>query len=172
MKHNSNFRKHEQLFGNARAGNSVKTSLNADSSARRRMRGFTLIELMIVVLILGVLASLAVTSYSRYVVKTNRAAAAAVLLGIANRQEQYFLDAREYAANMTTLGATPPPEVAEHYTIATTATNNATPPGFQVTATPISGSSQATRDTKCATLTLTSAGAKSISGSGTVQDCW
>ncbi len=150
----------------------MKTRLNADSSARLRTRGFTLIELMIVVLILGVLASLAVTTYTRYVVKTNRAAAAAVLLGIANRQEQYFLDAREYAANMTTLGAAPPPEVAEHYTIATTANNGGTPPTFQVTATPISGSSQATRDTKCATLTLTSAGVKSISGSGTVQDCW
>jgi len=136
------------------------------------MRGITLIELMIVVGIVAVLASLAVTTYSRYVVKTNRAAAAAVLLGIANRQEQYFLDAREYAANMTTLGATPPTEVSNNYTIATSADNTTAPPTFQVTATPISGSNQATKDTKCATLTLTSAGSKSISGSGSVQDCW
>ena len=150
----------------------MKTSCKADLIARRRTRGFSLIELMIVVVIVAVLASLAVTTYSRYVVKTNRAAAAAVVLGIANRQEQYFLDAREYAADMTTLGATAPPEVSAHYTIATTANNGATPPTFQVTATPISGSSQATRDTKCATLTLTSAGVKSISGSGSVQDCW
>lgn len=147
-------------------------SLNACSGLWRRARGFSLIELMVVVLIVGVLASLAVTTYSRHVVKTNRAAAAAVLLGIANRQEQYFLDAREYAADMATLGVTPPPEVSDHYTIATSATNNATPPSFQVTATPISGSSQAARDTKCATLTLTSAGVKSISGSGSAQDCW
>ncbi len=136
------------------------------------MRGVTLIELMIVVGIVAVLASLAVTTYSRYVVKTNRAAAAAVLLGIANRQEQYFLDAREYAADMTALGATPPPEVSSNYTIATSADNSATPPTFQVTATPISGSNQAARDTKCATLTLSGAGAKSISGSGSIQDCW
>lgn len=150
----------------------MKTIPQADSSSWSGERGFSLIELMIVVVIIGVLASLAVTTYSRYVVKTNRAAAASVLLGIANRQEQYFLDAREYAANMATLGVSPPPEVAEHYTIATTANNGATPPTFQVTATPISGSSQATRDTKCATLTLTSAGVKSISGTGSVQDCW
>lgn len=150
----------------------MKTTPQSGSSAWPGERGFSLIELMIVVVIVGVLASLAVTTYSRYVVKTNRAAAAAVLLGIANRQEQYFLDAREYAANMATLGVSPPPEVAEHYTIATTANNGATPPTFQVTATPISGSSQATRDTKCATLTLTSAGVKSISGTGSIQDCW
>jgi type IV pilus assembly protein PilE len=136
------------------------------------MQGLTLIELMIVVAIVGVLASLAVTSYSRYVVKTNRAAAAAFVLGVANRQEQYFLDAREYAADMTTLGAAAPPEVSNNYTIATSADNSATPPTFQVTATPISGSNQAVKDTKCATLTLSSAGAKTISGSGSVQDCW
>jgi type IV pilus assembly protein PilE len=141
-------------------------------TARSRMRGITLIELMVVVAIVAILASIAVTTYSRYIVKTNRAAAAAVLLGIANRQEQYFLDARAYAADMTALGATAPPEVANNYTIATSADNSATPPSFQVTATPISGSNQAARDTKCATLTLTSAGAKSISGSGSVQDCW
>ena len=142
------------------------------SSDRPRMLGFSLIELMVVVLVVAVLASLAVSTYSRYVVKTRRAAAAAVLLGVANRQEQFFLDAREYASDMTALGATPPPEVSESYTIATTANNGATPPTFQVTATPISGSNQAARDTKCATLTLTSAGVKSISGTGSVRDCW
>jgi len=136
------------------------------------MRGITLIELMIVVAIVGILASIAVTTYSKYVIKTNRAAAAAVVLGVANRQEQYFLDAREYAADMTTLGATAPPEVSNNYTIATSAANGATPPTFTVTATPKSGTGQAARDTKCATLTLSSAGSKSISGSGSVQDCW
>jgi len=104
------------------------------------------------------------------VVRTNRAAAASVVLGIANRQEQYFLDAREFAADMTTLGVAVPPEVAGNYTIATTASNNATPPTFQVTATPTGN--QLAKDAKCATLTLSSAGAKSISGSGSVQDCW
>jgi len=134
------------------------------------MRGYSLIELLIVVAIVAGLAVAAVTTYSRYVVKTKRAAAAAVLLGVANRQEQYLLDAREYAADMTALGAAAPAEVAENYTIATTANNGATPPSFTVTATPTG--TQSTRDAKCATLTLTSAGAKTISGSGTVQDCW
>ena len=150
----------------------MKANRIADSNVRPHMRGFSLIELMIAVAIVAILATFAVSTYSRYVVKTKRAAAATVLLGIANRQEQFFLDAREYAADMAALGATAPPEVAENYTIATTADNGATPATFAVTATPISGSDQALKDTKCAILTLTSAGVKSISGTGSVQDCW
>lgn len=136
------------------------------------MHGFSLVELMIVVLIVAVLASFANSTYTGYVTKANRAAAAAFVMGVANRQEQYFLDARQYAANLATLGATAPAEVAEHYTIATTANNGATPPTFQITATPRSGSTQESRDGKCGVLTLTSAGAKSISGTGSLQDCW
>ena len=134
------------------------------------MRGITLIELMIVVGIVAVLASLAVTTYSRYVLKTNRAAAAAVLLGIANRQEQYYLDARQYASSTTVLGFAVPPEVSPNYTLATTVNNAATPPTFSVTATP--KANQLAKDTKCGTLTLTSAGVKSVSGSGGVANCW
>jgi len=134
------------------------------------MRGITLIELMIVVGIVAVLASLAVTTYSRYVIKTNRAAAAAVLLGIANRQEQYYLDARQYASSTTVLGVTTPSEVSSNYTIATTASNADTPPTFTVTATP--KANQLAKDTRCGTLTLTSAGVKSVSGAGGVAACW
>jgi type IV pilus assembly protein PilE len=150
----------------------VNRRRTAISSSHRAASGFSLIELMIVVVIVAVLASLANATYARYITKANRAAAAAYMHGVANRQEQYFLDARQYAEDMTELGATPPAEVSEHYTIATTAENDDTPPSFEVTATPISGSAQAERDAKCGTLTLTNAGAKSISGTGTVQDCW
>ena len=72
---------------------------------------------------------------------------------------------------MTTLGATPPQEVSDNYTIATTADH--------LYATDIPGDGDARqwlepgdRDTKCGTLTMTSAGVRSVSGSGSVQDCW
>ena len=73
---------------------------------------------------------------------------------------------------MTTLGATAPPEVSSNYTIATSADNSATPPTFSGDRDADQRLNQAAKDTKCATLTLSSAGAKSISGSGSVQDCW
>jgi len=134
------------------------------------MLGFLLIELLIVIVVVGILAGLAVSTYARHAVKTRRAAAEAVLLGVANRQEQYYLDARQYAADTTTLGVSIPPEVSPNYTIATTADNTTTPPSFTVTATPIA--TQLANDTNCGTLSLTSAGVKSASGAGGVSACW
>ena len=134
-----------------------------------RQRGFTLIELMIVVAIVAVLASIAVATYTRYTAKTNRAAAAAVVLGIANRQEQFYLDARQYANSIADLGVTVPEEVSQHYTITTTRVAGP-PPGFTVTAAP--KTTQLSRDGKCKTLTLSTNGTKTVTGTGSVADCW
>ena len=134
-----------------------------------RQRGFTLIELVIVVAIVALLASIAVASYTRYTAKANRAAAAAVVLGIANRQEQFYLDARQYANSIADLGVTVPEEVSLHYTI-TTSRVVGPPPGFTVTAAP--KATQLSRDGKCKTLTLSANGTKTVSGTGSVADCW
>src|ERR687887_2699906 len=62
----------------------------------RRTPGFTLIEVMIVVAIITILTSVAWPSYTRYVKRGFRAAAQQFMLDIANREEQYLLDARSY----------------------------------------------------------------------------
>ncbi|MGQ0579652.1 MAG: type IV pilin protein [Betaproteobacteria bacterium] len=62
----------------------------------RRTAGFTLIELMIVVAVIGILGSIALPSYQRYVIRTQRSVAQQFLMHISSRQEQYLLDARAY----------------------------------------------------------------------------
>jgi len=131
-------------------------------------RGFTLIELMITVAIIGILATIAMPSYREYVMRSNRTAAASYLLEVANLQERNFLDARAYAADMTALGATPPTEVSSNYTITTAGDNTATPPAYTVTATPISTGPQASDS--CGTLTLNSKGEKGYASGA--SRCW
>lgn len=136
------------------------------SSGRRGispLSGFTLIELMVTVAIVGILAGIAYPTYTASLVKGRRSDAEAVLMDIAQRQQQYLLDARVYAASVTSLNATVPSSVSAYYSVAITATvfNPATntQAGFTATATPIAGTAQG----QDVTLSIDNTGAKSPS---------
>ncbi len=134
-------------------------------------QGFTLIELMIVVVVMGILAAIAMPAYSKYVIRANRSAAEQFMLTVANMEEQYMLANRSYTATLGSggLGLTQPQETVGKYTFTLTANNTATPPAFNISATAIGSQ---TGDTECRNLGLDATGAKTISGTGSVADCW
>ena len=115
---------------------------------RRRTSGFTLVEILIVITIIGVLASIAYPSYQQYVVKANRAAAQQFLLEAASVQHQYFLanNGNGYATQTTLIGASgllsTPSNVSSYYDITSAPTTETTTATFTITATPVTGGIQ------------------------------
>lgn len=113
-----------------------------------RSRGFTLIELLITVAIVGILAAVAYPSYMNYVVRSNRSAAEGFMVSVGQREEQYLLDARQYAlitsnAEFSTLlNVSVPAEVSKFYAV-TVADVGGNPRTYLVTAAPIAGTMQA-----------------------------
>lgn len=117
----------------------------------RSDKGFTLIELIIAVMIVAILASIAYPSYINQTIRANRSAVQGFMLDLANKQELYLSDNRQYAlngndSNNYNLGVPTPGKVKDYYTVTikngsggTTAT---VPPTYVITATPISGKRQ------------------------------
>lgn len=101
-----------------------------------------MIELLIVLVIVSILASVALPAYNYASVRANRAATQGYLMDLANRQEVYLLDARTYTTTVDDLLA-PPAWVSKYYTVAI-----AVPAGsiianaYTVTAKPVATSMQ------------------------------
>lgn len=143
----------------------------------KKHRGFTLIELMVTVIVIGILAAIAIPSYQRYVLRGNRAVAKSTLLSIASMQEAYLGDRKTYALSLSALNypgdpsyvnpssnLSPASITSAIYSIAMTATATS----YTVTATPINNQSG---DTDCNVLSVTNTGIKSATGTSPSQ-CW
>lgn len=131
---------------------------------QRRQAGFTLIELMIVVVIIAVLAGIAFASYTQHVVKSRRAAAAVCL------QERAQLLERYYTTHLSYTDAPDPAQcdgIEQFYAVAWSEEPDART--YKLKATP-QGAQE--RDTKCAVLSLDQAGTREVSGSSSVSECW
>jgi type IV pilus assembly protein PilE len=128
--------------------------------------GFTLIEVMITVVIVGILASIAYPSYTKFVAKGARADALAGLMNVANRQEQYYLDHKTFTKNMKKLGFSVDGDgnfVVENgfYKIDATVAND-----NRYTIEAKANDIQKARDSACTSIMITSDGEK------TPSDCW
>lgn len=99
-------------------------------------RGFTLIEVMIAVAIIAIIVAVAFPSYQSYLRRGHRGAAQTFMLDIANREQQYLLDARSYTATIGSggLNLTPSTDLATRYTFSVTV-DAGPPPSFTITAT-------------------------------------
>lgn len=139
---------------------------------RKHQQGFTLIELMIVVAIVGILAAIAYPSYRDQVRKSYRADCAGALTNLANAMERYRTINNTYAgATVASLmpSTTCPIDGGGTATYNLQITNqDATT--YDLQATIIGGGPMA--GDACGNLTLNNRGVKGVSGTRSVQDCW
>lgn len=144
---------------------------------RNKQNGFTLIELLIVVAIIAVLTAIALPSYTRYIVRANRSAAESFMYGVANKQEQFMLDARRYGGSLTELSLGVPSDVAGKYNVTVTCAmptdtggictlTTGAAPSYLITAAPVSP------EPECGNLTLDNIGTKTSSGTAPLSRCW
>lgn len=137
---------------------------------RYKSSGFTLIELMLVVGIIGVLAAIGTSYYGQYIIDANRTDGRSALSRTATSLEKCkSLYSNYNSANCNVDFALPAFNTSDdgYYTITGTVL---TGPAFTLTATPVAGQPQA-NDTECTSLTLTHTGIKD--GTGTdIGECW
>ena len=75
-------------------------------------KGFSLIELMIAMVIVGILATIMLPSYRQYVTESRRSEGVAMLLNVMQQQERYYTEMLRYTANLADLGFDPTKPVA------------------------------------------------------------
>lgn len=126
------------------------------------IKGFSLIELMITIAIIGILAAVVYPSYIDSVTRSNRSEAQRELVKIANLQEQFYIDFRRYTSDMNELGLGEEPYITDqgNYTI------DGGIDGSTFTLTADALGTQKTNDSACDAISITNTGAR------TPSSCW
>lgn len=145
-----------------------------------RARGFTLLELMIVVVVLSILVGVGYPSYRGNVIQSKRSVARAALTEFASRQESFYLDRKQYATTPSALGypantvnygsdgQLQPSGSVNSDTVYSLTFASSGARSYTVQAIPQNGQAD---DSDCGTLTLTNNGKKGASGTSTAR-CW
>ncbi|PTQ67679.1 type IV pilin protein [Pseudomonas sp. GV071] len=132
----------------------------------RTMQGYTLVELMLVVTVIGILAAIVYPNYQEYVMRSNRTEGQALLNDAAARQERYFAQNNAYADTSAKLGLASDQSPNKLYTLSISNVAAGTS-AYTLTVTP------ARTDAKCGNLTINQAGTKGTSVTTTpAADCF
>ena len=135
------------------------------------VKGFTLIELMIVVAVIGILAAIAIPNYTKYVIQSRRTIAINAIMELAGKESRYYTIGNTYSSSLITLGyAQDPMPVSNssnpYYNINVIASSVNS---FTLQAVP--QASQAD-DTDCGTFMITQLGQKTVTGTSSAANCW
>ena len=141
---------------------------------RSRMRGVTLIELMSVVVILAIVATIAVPTYRKYLIRAQRSEGKIALLQLQTAQEKFYLQNNAYTDKVTDSSTAESPGLGLPSTSETgkykvTVQIRDGGQAYTATATPQTGQAD---DKDCANLTLTERGVRGISGTKNPEFCW
>ena len=140
--------------------------------AKRLASGFTLTEVVIVVVIIAILVGVALPSYREFVMKSRRNEAKEMLWAAAQREQQVFTRDNAYSTDAAGVLRVPTTSRNGYYTLGIGAgPSGSIATSYALSATPVSGSSQAA-DSDCGTFTLNSLGQQTVSGSQTAPPCW
>ena len=143
---------------------------------RKKSKGFTLLELMIVVAVVAILASLAFYNYSKYTFRARRVDGKNLLEAVAAAQERIYSNFNAYASTVTGSPSGSPPgglgftsDLSDNGTYKVTVSGlGAGNQTYTLTATPQGRQA----DDKCKNLSITSAGVKSQTGDESNGKCW